>query len=341
MAEDRYSIWKRYIEEKLADFLPEAEQKSRILSEAMRYSLSAGGKRLRPLLLLEACSVCGGDAEKALPYACAVEFIHTYSLIHDDHPSMDDDDYRRGKLTNHKVFGDGMAILAGDGLLNSAFDVMMEDILPVAGRGEDVSFLLRAAYEISSSAGVRGMIAGQAADLQNTGNGYRQDAKFAGNLQGKRTTVRERCAAADSEAGAGTVREELSGGEEGREKMLLYIHKKKTGALIRAAVRAGALIAGASERQIAELTEYAENLGLAFQISDDILDVVGSEAEMGKRAGADQRLGKLTYPSVFGLEVSRRRLAEATERAVEAAARFGEDGGFLEKLAIDLQSRIS
>ena len=167
-------------------------------------------------------------AEKALPYACAVEFIHTYSLIHDDHPSMDDDDYRRGKLTNHKVFGDGMAILAGDGLLNSAFDVMMEDILPAAGRGEDVSFLLRAAYEISSSAGVRGMIAGQAADLQNTGNGYRQDAKFAGNLQGKRTTVRERCAAADSEAGAGTVREELSGGEEGREKMLLYIHKKKT-----------------------------------------------------------------------------------------------------------------
>ena len=162
----------------------------------MRYSLSAGGKRLRPLLLLEACSVCGGDAEKALPYACAVEFIHTYSLIHDDHPSMDDDDYRRGKLTNHKVFGDGMAILAGDGLLNSAFDVMMEDILPAAGRGEDVSFLLRAAYEISSSAGVRGMIAGQAADLQNTGNGYRQDAKFAGNLQGKRTTVRERCAAA-------------------------------------------------------------------------------------------------------------------------------------------------
>ena len=123
--------------------------------------------------------------------------------------------------------------------------------------------------------------------------------------------------------------------------MLLYIHKKKTGALIRAAVRAGALIAGASERQIAELTEYAENLGLAFQISDDILDVVGSEAEMGKRAGADQRLGKLTYPSVFGLEVSRRRLAEATERAVEAAARFGEDGGFLAKLAIDLQSRIS
>lgn len=185
------------------------------------------------------------------------------------------------------------------------------------------------------------MIAGQAADLQNTGNGYRQDARFAGNLQGKRTTVRERCVAADSEAGAGTVREELSGGEEGREKMLLYIHKKKTGALIRAAVRAGALIAGASERQIAELTEYAENLGLAFQISDDILDVVGSEAEMGKRAGADQRLGKLTYPSVFGLEVSRRRLAEATERAVEAAARFGEDGGFLEKLAIDLQSRIS
>ena len=299
MTEDRYSYWKKYIEARLVDFLPEQEEQRSRLFEAMKYSLLAGGKRLRPLLLLEACSVCGGDAGRALPYACAIEFIHTYSLIHDDHPSMDDDDLRRGKPTNHKVFGDGMAILAGDGLLNSAFDIMTEDMLKAAGRGENTEPLLKAVYEISSAAGVRGMIAGQAADLDNTGAGCRSS------------------------------------------EMLLYIHRNKTGALIRAAVRAGALIGEASDSQLIALTRYAENLGLAFQISDDILDVVGNTEKMGKSAGADERLGKLTYPSVYGLEESRRRLEEATGRAVEAAESFGSGGVFLAKLAIDLEKRIS
>ena len=299
MTGDRYSYWKKYIESRLIDFLPVPGEQSRILFESMEYSLLAGGKRLRPLLLLETCSVCGGDPERAVPYACAIEFIHTYSLIHDDHPSMDNDDLRRGKPTNHIVYGDGIAILAGDGLLNSAFDIMAEDMLKASERGVNVTPLLRASYEISSAAGVRGMIAGQTADLENTGKNSR-----------------------DSE-------------------LLLYIHRNKTGALIRAAVRAGALLGGASESQLKVLTEYAENMGLAFQISDDILDVTGDPEKTGKRTGMDAFLGKLTYPSVYGLEESRKRLEAVTEKAVEAAEHFGSDGGFLAELAIDLKNRAS
>ena len=282
----------------------------------MEYSVSAGGKRLRPILLLEACSVCGGDVRRAMPYACALEFIHTYSLIHDDHPSMDNDDYRRGKLTNHKVFGDDMAILAGDGLLNSAFDIMLEDVLSAAADGADTSPLIRAAYEISKAAGVRGMIAGQTADVKNTGIRKPEEVK-------------------------NTDINDVSADSSRDSELLLYIHKNKTGALIRAAVRAGALIAGTSEKNLEILTEYAENLGLAFQITDDILDVVGDAAALGKSTGADERLGKLTYPSVYGIEESRRRLDEVTKKAVLAAESFGREGGFLAKLAIDLQGRIT
>ncbi len=320
------------MESRLTDYLPETEEESRVLYEAMKYSLMAGGKRLRPVLLLEACSVCwesgkvsetDGDLEKltgksenagtksgssfedmvrnTIPYACAIEFIHTYSLIHDDHPSMDNDDYRRGKLTNHKVFGDDIAILAGDGLLNSAFDIMLEDLLAVSEAGGRTERRLRAAAEISRAAGVHGMVAGQAADVKNTG---------------KERVIND-------------------------SQTLLYIHKNKTGSLIRAAVRAGAILGGASEEQLGILTKYAENLGLAFQITDDILDVTGDEAELGKRTGTDEQLGKLTYPSVFGLEESRRRLSEATKRAVSAARRFGGKGAFLSKLALDLQERIA
>ena len=311
---ERYSRWKDLTEQYLTGMLPQVDERSRRLYESMTYSLEAGGKRLRPILLLEACSLCGGSAERALPYACAVEFIHTYSLIHDDHPSMDNDDFRRGKPTNHRVFGDGMAILAGDGLLNSAFDIMLSDVRDAAGRGEDVLNLIQAVSEISGAAGVGGMIAGQAADLVHTG-----------------------------EAGDGSLHTpaapETSG--EDREDILLYIHRNKTGALIRGAVRAGAMIAGASEEQLQILTEYAENLGLAFQISDDILDVTGDAETLGKNTGADERLGKLTYPSVYGLMTSGKKLERATAAAVTAASRFGEEGEFLAKLAIDLQNRVS
>ncbi len=313
----RYAAWKKLVESHLCEFLPEVSERSSVLYEAMEYSLSAGGKRLRPVLLLEACSVCSGDVPHALPYACAIEFIHTYSLIHDDHPSMDDDDYRRGKLTNHKVFGDDIAILAGDGLLNSAFDIMLEAVLEAAAEGRSTQMLVRAAYEISKAAGVRGMVAGQTADVKNTDARRMAQAKDADDI-----------ASAMKDVG-------------GDSEMLLYIHRNKTGALIRAAVRAGALIAGASEKQFEILTEYAENLGLAFQITDDILDVVGDEAALGKSTGADERLGKLTYPSVYGIEESRRRLKEVTQKAVSAAESLGEEGSFLGKLAIDLQDRIT
>ncbi len=311
---ERYSRWKDLTEQYLTGMLPQVDERSRRLYESMTYSLEAGGKRLRPILLLETCSLCGGSAERALPYACAVEFIHTYSLIHDDHPSMDNDDFRRGKPTNHRVFGDGMAILAGDGLLNSAFDIMLPEVRDAAGRGEDVLNLIQAVSEISGAAGVGGMIAGQAADLVHTG-----------------------------EAGDGSLHTpaapETSG--EDREDILLYIHRNKTGALIRGAVRAGAFVAGASREQVRLLTEYAENLGLAFQISDDILDVTGNAEILGKSTGMDEKLGKLTYPSVYGMELSHRKLQEATQRAVKAISLFGEQSAFLGELAIDLQNRVS
>lgn len=319
---DRYQKWKNMIEKYLTEMLPEVDSRSQRLYEAMTYSLEAGGKRLRPVLLLEACSLCGGSAERALPYACAVEFIHTYSLIHDDHPSMDNDDFRRGRPTNHIVFGDGMAVLAGDGLLNSAFDVMFADLSARAGRGEPVAGLLQAAAEISGAAGTGGMIAGQATDLLCTGGGA--ERKDGGSIP---------------ETERNAERAEMPEGN--REELLLYIHRNKTGAMIRGAVRAGAMIAGASEEQLQLLTEYAENLGLAFQISDDILDVTGDAEILGKNTGADERLGKLTYPSVYGLEVSQKKLEAATAAAVAAASRFGARGDFLAKLAIDLQNRVS
>ena len=208
-----------------------------------------------------------------------------------------------------------MAILAGDGLLNSAFDVMLSEIRAAAGRGESsesVRNLAEAAAEISEAAGVRGMIAGQATDLLCTGSGSIPKAERDAKMP-----------------------------EGSREELLLYIHRNKTGALIRGAVRAGAMIAGASEEPLQILTEYAENLGLAFQISDDILDVTGDAETLGKNTGADERLGKLTYPSVYGLMTSRKKLEKATAAAVTAASRFGEEGEFLAKLAIDLQNRVS
>ncbi|MCI8285067.1 MAG: polyprenyl synthetase family protein [Firmicutes bacterium] len=295
-----YERLKNIVDNELAYRLPEVDAHSSILREAMLYSVKAGGKRLRPVLLLAACELCGGYAQKALPYACAVEFIHTYSLIHDDHPSMDNDDLRRGMPTNHKVFGDDIAILAGDGLLNSAFDVMLGDIIMQGCSSE----LAAAAYEISLAAGTRGMIAGQTADVVMS-----------------------------SQKGVND--------ESNREEMLKYIHKNKTGALIRAAVRAGALIAKADENTLKALTEYAENLGLTFQIVDDILDVIGDEKTLGKNTGADEQSGKLTYPSLYGLEESKKKAAEVTRRAVNAISGMGEKKEFLIQLALDLQMRIS
>lgn len=305
-----YNRYKESAEEKLAGYLPEVDERSGVLRDAMLYSLEAGGKRLRPVLLLAACESVGGDIKKALPFACAIEFIHTYSLIHDDHPSMDNDDLRRGKPTNHKIFGDDIAILAGDGLLNSAMDVMLEAV--IASKASEKDSLVNASYEISRAAGTRGMIAGQTSDVLMTG----------------------RRAAKASYIPAAARPEE-------RASMLRYIHRNKTGALIRAAVRAGAILGGADSDALEALTFYAEKLGIVFQIVDDILDVTGDDAMLGKNTGMDEALGKLTYPALFGLEASYAFAADETEAAVKALQSPDARYDFMIKLALDLQKRIS
>lgn len=293
-----YKEIKNLVEDNLLRFLPETESGSSILYDAMKYSLEAGGKRLRPVLLIASCRAAGGSYSDALPYACAIEFIHTYSLIHDDHPSMDNDDLRRGKPTNHKVFGDDMAILAGDGLLNSAMDVMFSDIARHADDGSETEKRIRAAREISASAGVRGMIAGQAAD----------------------------------------VRPELIRLDDAGK--LRYIHRNKTGALIKAAAAAGALVGGADEDLLGRLSHYGEQIGIAFQIIDDILDVTGDTKLLGKNTGVDAELGKLTYPSLYGVEKSRALAEKATDEACRAVENI-KDSEFLKFLALDLSDRIS
>ena len=290
---DRY---KSIVEEHLLDFIPEIDHKSITIYESMKYSLTAGGKRLRPVLLLAACEFAGGDINNAIPYACAIEYIHTYSLIHDDMPEMDNDDLRRGVPTNHKVFGEAMALLAGDGLLSTAFEVMHRDELLYLDEDIRLKRRIRAAYEISKYAGCRGMVAGQVADIEAEG---------------------KQCS----------------------REMLDYIHINKTAALIMASVRAGAQLGGADDKMLESLTNYAENLGLAFQIVDDILDVVGDEATLGKKTGVDLENNKSTYPALYGLEASQARLEELTQNAVDALADYYDNAEFFRDLVLELKDR--
>lgn len=248
------------------------------LQEAILYSVMNGGKRLRPALCLGAAELIGGDDTVAMPAACALEMIHTYSLIHDDLPCMDNDDLRRGKPTTHRAFGEAMAILAGDALLTMAFDLLASAEVP------------RVVREVAQAAGVGGMAGGQAIDLLS---------------ENKQLTVDE----------------------------LRAMHGAKTGALIRASVRSGAILAGAADAELAALTAYGEHLGIAFQIADDILDVVGSEEAMGKRAGSDAIRHKSTYPSVVGLERARELAAEAAGAARDALAIFGDRASVFRDLA--------
>lgn len=291
-----FEDYKRIFEEHLIDFIPEIDHKSITIYDSMKYSLSAGGKRIRPVLLLAACDFCGGNIEEALPYACAIEYIHTYSLIHDDLPCMDDDDLRRGRPTNHKVYGDAMATLAGDGLLSTAFEAMNRDMLLYFDDPDALKRRIRASYEISKGAGCRGMLAGQVADIEAE----------------DKTCSKE---------------------------MLDYIHITKTAALIVAAVRAGAQLGKADAEMLANLTTFAENLGLAFQICDDILDVEGSEEEMGKKTGMDIANKKATYPALYGLEESKKRLNELTETAINALSEYYDNAELFTKLAKELAVR--
>jgi len=265
---------------------PPETQAPETIHRAMRYSLFAGGKRIRPILCLEAARACGqepGDAH--FTAACALEFIHTYSLIHDDLPALDNDDYRRGKLTSHKVFGEAMAILAGDSLLTLAFEVL------AAMNSVHADRKTRMIAELASAAGtVGGMIAGQVADLEGEG-------------------------------------------QPPTAPLLDSIHRAKTGALLRASLRLGAICSGASDTQYDALSGYGEHIGLAFQIVDDILDVEESSAELGKTAGKDAQQHKITFPAVYGVEESRRMAAAECQRAHRALAPFGDSAGQLHELA--------
>lgn len=258
----------------------------RQLYEAMRYSLLAGGKRIRPVLVLEFCRVCGGDWQKALPFAAAIEMVHTYSLIHDDLPCMDNDDYRRGRLTNHKVFGEAQAVLAGDALLTAAFDT-------AASAEAEPETLVRIIRILAGCAGEKGMVGGQILDI----------------------------------AGEGNV---LSAQE------VHTIHTLKTGALITAACCMGAAAAGATEAQMQAARAYAESIGLAFQIRDDMLDVLGDAEKLGKATGMD--VNKTTFVSIYGLERCRAWITEENAKATAALEQF-EDSSFLRDLAEMLASR--
>jgi len=280
------------VEAELDRLVPPESTPPETIHRAMRYSLFAGGKRIRPILCMESAYAAGGEMDGVAPCACSLELIHTYSLIHDDLPALDNDDYRRGKLTNHKVFGDAMAILAGDSLLTLAFQVLAQ--LPVADDRRT-----RLIAELATASGtVGGMIGGQVADLEG---------------EGKAPTA----------------------------ELLESIHRAKTGALLRASLRMGAIYAGASDEQYSALSCYGEHIGLAFQIVDDILDVEESSAALGKTAGKDAAQHKITFPAVYGLEASHRMAEEECARAHRVLAPFGDRAARLHELADHIVRRKS
>ncbi|WP_414527642.1 geranylgeranyl diphosphate synthase CrtE [Nodularia chucula] len=261
--------------------------------ESMRYSLLAGGKRLRPILSLAACEMIGGTIEMAMPTACAMEMIHTMSLIHDDLPAMDNDDYRRGKLTNHKVYGDDIAILAGDGLLAYAFEFVATQTPETVSRDRVLQVIAR----LGKALGAAGLVGGQVVDL-------------------------------DSEGKSDISLETLN-----------FIHNHKTAALLEACVVCGGIVGGASSEDVKKLSRYSQNIGLAFQIIDDILDITSTQEQLGKTAGKDLIAKKVTYPSLWGLEESRIKAQELVESACEELATFGKLAQPLQALAHYITSR--
>ena len=282
-----YAEYQQMIEMSLSAQLASLGHIPEILFESMDYSLSAGGKRLRPVLLLAACDTLGGDLTNALPFACALEMIHTYSLIHDDLPCMDDDDFRRGKPTNHKVFGEALAVLAGDGLLTHAFARITMAKLPAEG-------VVAAVRTLADCAGEDGMVGGQVLDM---------------------AAEERQCT----------------------EEEVRAIQSRKTGALIRAACLMGVIAAGGDEAQMTAARTYADCLGLAFQIRDDILDVVGDAALLGKATGTDAH--KNTFVRLYGIERCKEMVAEQTRSAIEALAPYGASADFLISLAQSLVDR--
>ena len=284
-----YQKDKERIDHALAGYFADSAAPYHRLLESMHYSLTAGGKRLRPILVLAFCRACGGDADKAIPVACALEMVHTYSLIHDDLPCMDNDDLRRGKPTNHIIYGECTATLAGDALQAEAFRTILEADLPAETRAE-------AARLLSEAAGIHGICGGQQLDMEGDGK--------------------------------------LLSREE-----LIEIHTRKTAAMIRAACLMGIVCGNGSEEQICAAEIYAQALGLAFQIRDDMLDVISTNEELGKPIGSDAEEQKTTFMSLYGLESCEREVHALTERAAETASAAFPDAAFLQDLARSLETR--
>jgi len=278
---------KAIVDKALDEAMPRPSGLAGEVITAMNYSLFAGGKRLRPILCIAGAEAVGGSADTVLPVACALELIHTYSLIHDDLPAMDNDDFRRGKPTNHTVFGDALALLAGDGLLTLAFNLMARQGFACDA---DKGLLLRVIYLISNAAGYKGMVGGQTVDIAYEG-------------------------------------------KEPDPSVVEYIHRHKTGSLIATAVTSGAILAGGSEEQEKAINRYGQQIGLAFQIADDVLNVEGDKDMMGKGIGSDRARGKMTYPGVFGIPESKRTQEELVESAIDCLRGFDEKADPLRNIA--------
>jgi geranylgeranyl diphosphate synthase type II len=286
---------KALIDRTLDETLPGGASDPALIFEAVRYSMFAGGKRLRPILCMAAAEAVGGETDTILPAACALEMIHTYSLIHDDLPAMDNDDYRRGKPTSHKVFGEGIAILAGDALLTEAFRLLCDrERMPGIPPGRT----LRVVREIAEAAGFFGMVGGQVKDL-------------------------------------------LAEGGKVDLQTLYAIHRRKTGALILVSLRTGAILAGAEEEALAALSDYGRQIGLAFQITDDILNVEGDPALLGKGTGSDAARGKVTFPALMGIEASRAQAEELIREALVSLGSFDDRTAPLRAIARHILERRS
>ncbi|MCH4192296.1 MAG: polyprenyl synthetase family protein [Butyrivibrio sp.] len=284
-----------YAEQVIEKYLPAAEGNQKTVIEAMNYSVLAGGKRLRPVLLRESFELFHGTPEElAQPFMAAMEMIHTYSLVHDDLPAMDNDEYRRGRKTTHAVYGAGMATLAGDGLLNYAFETALK---ASAFAGEHQDRLIAALKVLGEKAGIYGMVGGQCADIE-------------------------------AEKRSDLTQEEL-----------LFIHENKTAAMIESSLMIGAILAGAAEADVQKMQRIGHNIGVAFQIQDDILDVTGNQEELGKPIGSDEKNGKTTYVTLFGLEKSKQDVAALSEEAVRLTQQLGEEDAFLLQLIRWLISR--
>ncbi len=297
---EQLSEYGKIVNRNLYNYMEIPSKENRKLIEAMKYSLFAGGKRLRPILVLATYDMFDSLADKrryenysfAMPYACAIEMIHTYSLIHDDLPAMDDDDLRRGKPTNHKVYGEALAILAGDGLLNYAFEIMLKSALNQNSMRTHVDVI----REISTASGIYGMIGGQAVDIESESKDI-----------------------------------DLS--------TLSYIHHNKTAALISVSMKAGAVLAGASDKDVKIIGKLGQDLGLAFQIRDDILDIVGDKSKTGKNAGSDNSCNKSTYPKIVGLEKSNEKVISLTNNISSVLEEYNST--FLQELCTYLMTRES